>query len=72
MGSLPSSGSVLQQWGLSREATGRVLGGGLGPWSGEEAGDARAHPSKMPISRLSLCLPDCGQKQPLQVHRWVR
>lgn len=64
--------SVLQQWGLRREATWRVLGGGLGPWSGEEAGDARAHPSKMPISRLSFCLPDCGQKQPLQVHRWVR
>lgn len=29
-------------------------------------------PSLMAQSRQSLCFPDCGQEQPLQVHRWIR
>lgn len=29
-------------------------------------------PSLMAPSRQSLCFTDCGQEQPLQVHRWVR
>lgn len=54
------------QW---ESSAGMMTGPGPRPWFGEEPMSA---PSRMAHSRLSLCLPDCGQEQPLQVHRWIR
>lgn len=54
---------------------GRPQGGfwvvALGPGLGRRLGTREPTPQRCPFQDC-LFLPDCGQKQPLQVHRWVR
>lgn len=67
-----SPAAVGASWlgGIGQVLCGRRWGQARGPGLGRSP-RTRA-PSRMAHSRLSLCLPDCGQEQPLQVHRRVR
>lgn len=62
-----AQGSVLQRWG---HCSGRAREGSVCcPWALVWRGVQRHEsPLEDAHSRLSLCLPDCGQEQPLQVH----
>lgn len=58
-------------WGQCRRM-GRVkLRMELDPGPGKKVPRHVRAPSLMAQSRQSLCFPDCGQEQPLQVHRWI-